>query len=202
MHTVGQQAIDGLMTALTSDKVDKPITSEVPEFNRHNRQDPTKALGSMPQEIYSKKEYCSDSMLYLIVPQHKIAIPYGKAITPKLLETLADILVQKGDLQSSQTITDYPIVTHIQLDMWYSDYEQIEQLKVIPVYKPRKALSGWEELRKTKTRRAYVNTVKVMKEKEEARVDLFDGGQDMTAQQPASYAITPERQAEIAKEGR
>jgi uncharacterized protein YnzC (UPF0291/DUF896 family) len=197
------QKLDSTTATDIQDSISSNVPERYTEFNRHNsKKDPTKALGSMPQEIYSKKEYCSDSMLYLIVPQHKVAIPYGNSITPKLLETLADTLVKHGDVQSSQTITDYPIVTHVQLDMHYSDYEQIEQLKIIPVYKPRKALSGWEELRKQKTRKSYLNTVKVMQEKEASRVDPFEGGQDLTPQQPASYAISPDRKAEIAREGR
>jgi hypothetical protein len=193
---IGQDTLAGLQEKIESNTPAKTRWNTTPKSK-----DPTTSLGSMPQEVYSKQEYCSDSMLYLIVPKHKVAIPYGSEVTPKLVETLATTLLDHSDVQSSQTPTDYPIVTHVQLEMHYSDYTMVEQLKVIPVYKPRKALSGWEERAKTATRRAHLDSVKYMKEKELARLDPFEGGEDIPTT-PASYSITPDRQAEIAKDGR
>ena len=188
--------------------VDSTLAQELEDSMRSNivihkkpKLDPTKALGSMPQEVYSKEEYCSDSMLYLIMPLHEIAIPYGRQVTPKLLETIADTLVKKGDLKSSQVATDYPVVTHVQLDLWYSHYTMVEQLKIIEVYKPIKALSGWDLLRKKQTRSDHSASVKAVREFKADKADMFIGGED-TQGQPTSYRITPDRKAEINREGK
>ena len=168
---------------------------------KERKTDPTKALGSIPQEIYSREEYCSDSMLYLIMPQHEVAIPYGRSVTPLLLETIADTLLKNRDVKSSQIASDYPIVTHVQLEMWYSHYKMIEQLKVVEVYKPTSALSGWELQRKKETHAAAFATAKKVAEFKADKIDMFLGGEE-TQGQPTSYRITPDRKAEIREGGK
>jgi hypothetical protein len=105
-------------------------------------------LSSVPQALYTRQEYSGASALYIILPEHKTAIPYNKS-TPNLL---AQTLVDLHDLKSPDSVQDYPIVTHVHLEQWYSDYTIIEQLKEVKVYKPKPAVSGWEQRRKTEAR--------------------------------------------------
>lgn len=105
-------------------------------------------LGNIPEAIYTKHEYSGKDSLYIIIPQHKTAIPlHGR----NLQATIVKVLVDNKDLKSSQDITDYPIVTDNHINLWYSDYNIVEHLVVVEVYKQRATLSGWEQ-RKIKDR--------------------------------------------------
>jgi len=98
-------------------------------------------LGSVPKALYTKAEYSGADCLYIILPQHKTAIPIH---TKQLGSVLVQVLVDNKDLKSSQDIQDYPVVTDNQLQMWYSDYTIVEHLVQVEVYKHKTALSGWE----------------------------------------------------------
>ena len=126
--------------------------------------------------IYTRTEYNADDSLYLILPLHEVAIPYHQG-EEHLLETLALTLVKRGDITSSQSLSDYPIVTSTQLTLWFPTYEKVPLLKTIPVYKPRPALSGWELRRREETRRERANLRKLLAEREADRLDPFKGGE-------------------------
>ena len=105
-------------------------------------------LSSVPQALYIKQEYTGASSLYIILPLHSTAIPYGDNTADLLVQTLVDL----HDLKSSQSVQDYPIITHVHLEQWYSDYNVVEVLREVAVFKPTPAVSGWEERRKTAAR--------------------------------------------------
>ena len=130
-------------------------------------------LGKLPQALYTKQEYSGSSSLYVILPQHKVAIPYSQKHQAKLVSTIADTLAKKSDLKSSQAVTDYPIVTHVQLEMWYTDYEIVEQLVTIEVYKQPKTMSGWEQRRLKERKQAQYGHSKLVEQMEELRKDPY-----------------------------
>lgn len=126
---------------------------------------------TMPAGIYTKQEYSGASALYVILPQHKVAIPYCKET--KTLSILIEQLVDHGDMKSSQMMADYPIVTHNQLEMWYIDYEIVAVLRNIEVYKPAKALSGWEIRRRQDKVDKHRGHTKLINKINETRANPF-----------------------------
>ena len=98
-------------------------------------------IDTLPSSIYEKQQYETGSTLYIILPKHSKAIPYKVSTAA---DQVLQALIACKDVTSSQEYTDYPIVTHRQLEMWYADYEIQAVLKTVPVHKPKAICSGWE----------------------------------------------------------
>lgn len=123
-----------------------------------------------PSAIYSKQQYETGAVLYILLPQHKIALPYT-AHTAQ--EQILHALIKCKDVTSSQDYTDYPIVTHKQLAMWYASFEILPILKTIPVYKPAAICSGWEQQQIKKSKNWSGTVVKTVAKLEKLKDNPF-----------------------------
>jgi hypothetical protein len=141
---------------------------------------------TMPAGIYTKQEYSTDSALYMILPQHRIAIPYGSDTQALLV----DQLVEEADITSPQEMTAYPIVTKPQLEQWYGDYVIVTKLVNVTVFKPKKALSGWEL-------RQYKDKV----DKHRGHLKHIEK-QNKLKGNPFFSTLTPEQQEKLLKVGK
>lgn len=141
---------------------------------------------TMPAGIYTKQEYSTDSALYMILPQHRIAIPYGS----NTQALLVDQLVEQGDITSPQDMKSYPIVTKPQLEQWYTDYDIITKLVNITVYKPKKALSGWEQ-----------RQLKDKVDKHRGHLKHIEK-QNKLLSNPFFHTLSPEQQEKLRKVGK
>lgn len=112
--------------------------------------------------------YTGEAALYLLMPQHKTLIPYEQGES-KLVATINSILVKHKDMKSSDTPTDYPIITHQHYQQWYSDYEVIHVMKTVEHHIPPKAQSSWttdqHKTRSTASRIVQNKLKKVLKQK-------------------------------------
>ena len=98
---------------------------------------------------YGKVEYTGEASTYVLLPQHKLLIPMSSNIAEQIIKEL----VARGDVRSTVSVSDYPTVTSVQARLWYEDYEIVEVLKVVEVFKPREAMSGYELQRKADQKR-------------------------------------------------
>ena len=92
------------------------------------------------RDTYTQVEQVVQAGEYIILPKYEAALPIGKHTGESLLK----FLVERGDLESSQEVADYPVVNGHLLRLHYGGFRILPIYKLVTHSKPKECFSGWE----------------------------------------------------------